>query len=111
MTEMTIPATVEVDEITYRPAASAICSVGHAPFTGVFEITYRPVDRWLEFEAFEEWLLEVSQQKTTIEGLAALVFDKLLEVLGAHVTLSVAFHAQTQVHAPVTVRSSNKTEE
>lgn len=94
----TIPNFAKVQEVTYTPRFSAVCSVGKAPFWGVLDITYRPGASLLEFESFERWLREQAGAETTIEGFCRLVFDTLTEALN-DVPLRVIVCAETTVHA------------
>lgn len=99
-TSLVIPNDTSVNRVTITSNFGAVCSVGLAPFSGTVEVTYRPKDVLLEFEAFEEWLREISTDRTTIEGFAQGVFDKLNEVLPDS-DLFIRVSAQTQVHGPV----------
>jgi NADPH-dependent 7-cyano-7-deazaguanine reductase QueF len=103
MSKLTIDNPYNLDEVTFNPTVSAICVEGDAPFQGQAQISYVPNDKLLEFEAFESWLKEISQTHTTIEGLAAIIMDKLVEVLGEQTPIRIYIHAETQVHAPASV--------
>jgi GTP cyclohydrolase I len=96
-----VPNKPDVASVVYEAEVAAVCSVGLAPFQGVAEIAYEPADKLLEFESFEDWLREISDTKTTIEGLARMIADKVRDVVAVRV--SVRLSATTQVHGPVEV--------
>lgn len=96
----TIPNTTGVQRVEYAPEFSVICSVGLAPFHGMIEITFEPVDRLLEFESFERWLKSIALESMTVEDLCRLVLDELRRALG-DIPVRVFVRARTTVHAPV----------
>jgi NADPH-dependent 7-cyano-7-deazaguanine reductase QueF len=98
----TIPNFPKVQEVTYTPRFSAVCSIGKAPFWGELDITYQPKDKLLEFESFERWLKGQAGRETTVEGFCRLAFDVLREALGT-IPLRVVVRAETTVHAAVSV--------
>ena len=100
---VTIPNEVQVEQVSYHPPYSVICSIGEIPFHGTIDITYQPKEAILEFESFDSWLKSIALQSMTIEGLCRLVFDVLNEVFG-DIPLSVKVHAETTVHAPASAQ-------
>lgn len=96
-----IPNDPQVQKVVYCPRFDATCSVLHDPFHGRLEITIWTKARLLEYASFERWLKEVLQgQETTVEGVARIAFDKVVEVLPES-KVEVVVYAETQSHAPV----------
>lgn len=95
----TIENKSRITKIIYTPKFSAICEIGKAPFHGTMVIEYLPKDKLLEFESFEEWLLEISNYQVTIESYCRLVFDTLVMLIDP-INLKIETKAETQVHAP-----------
>lgn len=100
---VTIPNDSRIDQVSYQPPFSVICSIGKAPFHGIIDIVYRPQEVLLEFESFDDWLKSMALKSMTIEGLCRLVFDVLNGALG-DIPLSVTVHAETTVHAPASAQ-------
>ena len=98
-----IPNNDKINQVSYHPSYSVICSIGKAPFYGIIDIVYKPQGVLLEFESFDDWLKGITLQSMTIEGLCRLVFDVLSEVLD-DIPLSVTVHAETTVHAPASAQ-------
>ncbi len=96
-----IPNTANIGKIIYTPKFAVICSIGKSPFHGEIKIEYEPDKLLLEFESFESWLFDISNDSMTIEDLCRLVYDVLKKLLG-NVQLKVTVNALTTVHAAVT---------
>ena len=94
-----------VDVVVYQPKYAAISNISGVPFSGNMTITYFPKDNLLDFESFEQWVLEQACHQFTVESFARLVFDALFDVLG-EVTLSVRVLGRTLAHGDVEVSVS-----
>lgn len=102
-----LPNDANVESIVYHPKTTVVCSVAHDPFEASFRIEYWPDDVIIEYISFEEWLAAVStQSEMLVEELARLVFDKLRAVLGDGAGLKIEVTANTDSHAPITVKIS-----
>lgn len=102
MTEsLSIPNDTRVTAVIYDTQATALCSVGRAPFFCEVSLEMWPADRLLEFEAFDRWVCSIASVETTIEGLCRILADKVVEALG-DIPLRVSCHGRTTVHGPAT---------
>lgn len=90
-----------LSEVTFHPTATAICSIGEAPFFAEVTVAYSPARWLLEFESFEEWVHALANRHESIESLTALIFDTLWARLEPQ-RLSVTCACQTTRHAPAT---------
>lgn len=95
---MTFPNETKVSLIQYFPEVTCLCSVTKVPFFARVDIEFTPGNKLLEYIAFEEWLMTLSNKEYTIEGLCDVIFDKLTEEVG-YTNMSVTLHASTIVHA------------
>lgn len=96
-----------VTEITLNtPYQDVLCTIGKLPFAGVVVMTYIPDRKWLEFEAYEQWLRDTfTLQEHTIESMALTIAQHVWDsVLPKKLTVTVL--AKTPVHgdAEVTVK-------
>lgn len=94
--------------IKYNPIATAMCSIGKAPFSCILHISYVPGSFLLDFQEFEHWIYrDIGVREITIEELAEAVYLKLRDGLIDAVALRLECVASTPVHSPVTVIYEN----
>ena len=94
---MTFPNDTSVSLIQYFPEVTCLCSVTKVPFFSRVDIEFVPGKKLLEFIAFDEWLMTLSDKSYTIESLCDAIFDKLTEEIG-YTNMSVSVNATTVVH-------------
>lgn len=85
--------------VKFSPQFSALCTIGVSPFSGILDITFEADKSLLEFEAFEDYLIEISTKNFTVESLCRHIFNLLIKELDP-ISLRVTVNATTIKHAP-----------
>ena len=81
----------------------SICSVINKPFNGDVIIEYHPKDFILEYVSFEEFIKEVTRDKSTAEELANKIFQKVNGAINPKYLKVLVDVKKSEAHQPTEV--------